>query len=209
MPAKSPRAAPFSPSRPAYAPCPQSLRAPPLRSLWQDYRGRPPFKGSDLWTSQQWRCSILLGISVSDGYCPSCRAPPASYMPLPPSPMTRQTSSPRWRRRRLRPPSILAPTSRPRSTGVAPAIHAPHIAPPFHHFLLAFHASRTLFSAVVQLSLSATSVVKFLCLFSSSRRIGLAFQLRLNPLIGDSDWLVIDEAETEAEAPMSVPTYHK
>jgi hypothetical protein len=194
-----------------YAPRPQFL---PLRSLWQDYRGRPPppmhpFKGSDLWTSQQWRRSILPGISAGDWYCPSCRAPPASYMPLPPSPMTHQTSSPRRRRRRLRPPSILAPTSRPRSTGAAPAIRAPHIAPPFHHFLLAFRASRTLFSAVVQLSLSDASVVKFLCLFSSSRRIGLAFQLRLNPLIGDSEWLVVDEAETEAEAPMPVPTHHK
>jgi protein arginine N-methyltransferase 7 len=34
-----------------------------------------------------------------------------------------------------------------------------------------------------------------------------AFQLRLNPLTGDSEWLVVDEAEAEAEAP--APTHHK
>jgi type III protein arginine methyltransferase len=38
-----------------------------------------------------------------------------------------------------------------------------------------------------------------------------AFQLRLNPLTGDSEWLVVDEAETEAEvaAPAPAPTHHK
>ena len=32
-----------------------------------------------------------------------------------------------------------------------------------------------------------------------------AFQLRVNPLTGDSEWLVVDEAEAEAPA----PTHHK
>jgi hypothetical protein len=68
------------------------------------------------------------------------------------------------------------------------------------------HAS---FSAVVQLSLSATSATEFLCISSSFRRIGLAFQLCLNPLIGNTEWLVINEAETEVEAPVPVPTHHK
>jgi type III protein arginine methyltransferase len=36
-----------------------------------------------------------------------------------------------------------------------------------------------------------------------------AFQLRLNPLTGDSEWLVVDEAETEAEVAAPAPTHHK
>jgi type III protein arginine methyltransferase len=33
-----------------------------------------------------------------------------------------------------------------------------------------------------------------------------AFQLRLNPLTGDSEWLVVDDAEGEGKA---APTHHK
>lgn len=38
-----------------------------------------------------------------------------------------------------------------------------------------------------------------------------AFQLRLNPLTGDSEWLVIDEADGEGEAPhpTTAPSQHK
>ncbi|PWZ41488.1 Protein arginine N-methyltransferase 7 [Zea mays] len=51
--------------------------------------------------------------------------------------------------------------------------------------------------------------MEFLCISSSFRCIGLAFQLCLNLLIGNTEWLVINEAETEVEAPVSVPTHHK
>ncbi|CAN6216227.1 unnamed protein product [Urochloa humidicola] len=55
------------------------------------------------------------------------------------------------------------------------------------HFLLAFRPSRQPFSAVVQLSLSASSTAAFLCLSSSFRRIGLRRLLYLDKLRTKSD----------------------
>jgi hypothetical protein len=59
------------------------------------------------------------------------------------------------------------------------------------HFLLVFHDTRRLFSVVVQLLLSTTSVIGFLDLSSSFHRIGLRHLFYLDKLRTKSDrvWL--------------------